>query len=140
MPRAAMRICLLTDQDLDVEEFPKGDWPCDPRPFLPEAEWTALQLHKDKAAGQIIEASRQGYDIFFNLCDGAWDEGRVGIEVVQTLEWLGLPFTGADSVFYEPTREAMKRVCRAWDIDTPCLLYTSPSPRDRTRSRMPSSA
>ena len=26
----------------------------------------------------------------------------------------------------------------AWD--NPCLLYTSPSPRDRTRSRMPSSA
>ena len=25
---------------------------------------------------------------------------------------------------------------RVW----PCLLYTSPSPRDRTRSRMPSSA
>ena len=24
--------------------------------------------------------------------------------------------------------------------DTICLLYTSPSPRDRTRSRMPSSA
>ena len=24
--------------------------------------------------------------------------------------------------------------------DGPCLLYTSPSPRDRTRSRMPSSA
>ena len=25
-------------------------------------------------------------------------------------------------------------------INVPCLLYTSPSPRDRTRSRMPSSA
>ena len=25
-------------------------------------------------------------------------------------------------------------------IEGPCLLYTSPSPRDRTRSRMPSSA
>ena len=25
-------------------------------------------------------------------------------------------------------------------IDNNCLLYTSPSPRDRTRSRMPSSA
>ena len=25
-------------------------------------------------------------------------------------------------------------------LDGPCLLYTSPSPRDRTRSRMPSSA
>ena len=26
------------------------------------------------------------------------------------------------------------------DVYNPCLLYTSPSPRDRTRSRMPSSA
>ena len=26
------------------------------------------------------------------------------------------------------------------DINYTCLLYTSPSPRDRTRSRMPSSA
>ena len=26
------------------------------------------------------------------------------------------------------------------DLVTTCLLYTSPSPRDRTRSRMPSSA
>ena len=26
------------------------------------------------------------------------------------------------------------------DTVKPCLLYTSPSPRDRTRSRMPSSA
>ena len=25
-------------------------------------------------------------------------------------------------------------------IDTPCLLYTSPSPRDKRQSRMPSSA
>ena len=28
----------------------------------------------------------------------------------------------------------------AWTYDKVCLLYTSPSPRDRTRSRMPSSA
>ena len=27
-----------------------------------------------------------------------------------------------------------------WDQFVDCLLYTSPSPRDRTRSRMPSSA
>ena len=29
---------------------------------------------------------------------------------------------------------------RHWGRDLNCLLYTSPSPRDRTRSRMPSSA
>ena len=28
----------------------------------------------------------------------------------------------------------------AWCLSITCLLYTSPSPRDRTRSRMPSSA
>ena len=27
-----------------------------------------------------------------------------------------------------------------WKWNKSCLLYTSPSPRDRTRSRMPSSA
>ena len=30
--------------------------------------------------------------------------------------------------------------CLQWDLKYTCLLYTSPSPRDRTRSRMPSSA
>jgi len=29
---------------------------------------------------------------------------------------------------------------RLVEVDITCLLYTSPSPRDRTRSRMPSSA
>ena len=35
-----------------------------------------------------------------------------------------------------PTKIYMTGSCRSWI----CLLYTSPSPRDRTRSRMPSSA
>ena len=117
-----MRICLLTDQELDADPFDPDDWPCDPRPFLPEAEWTVLTLEKESAVAQVIEASRDGYDLFFNLCDGAWDEGRVGVEVVETLQWLDVPFTGATKEFYEPTREAMKRVCRAWGIDTPAYV------------------
>ena len=32
------------------------------------------------------------------------------------------------------------RLIFAGDLVNSCLLYTSPSPRDRTRSRMPSSA
>src|SRR5665811_2592160 len=32
-------------------------------------------------------------------------------------------------------------ICKPCTVEiSPCLLYTSPSPRDRTRSRMPSSA
>ena len=36
--------------------------------------------------------------------------------------------------------EYKKKNIQLINIYTPCLLYTSPSPRDRTRSRMPSSA
>ena len=35
---------------------------------------------------------------------------------------------------------AASRTKTTADFYTACLLYTSPSPRDRTRSRMPSSA
>ena len=36
--------------------------------------------------------------------------------------------------------DATQRAAAAREIVDACLLYTSPSPRDRTRSRMPSSA
>ena len=36
--------------------------------------------------------------------------------------------------------EAIKELERQLEDTLGCLLYTSPSPRDRTRSRMPSSA
>lgn len=116
---AGLRVCLLTDQDLDQDPFPPGDWPCDPRPFLPQAEWSVATLEKARAVEQVVRLAGQGFDLFFNLCDGAWDEPRPGLEVVRTLERLGRPFTGADSAFYEPSREAMKRVCRAWGVETP---------------------
>ena len=42
------------------------------------------------------------------------------------------PISSAEGLALMRLAEALLRV--------PCLLYTSPSPRDRTRSRMPSSA
>jgi len=114
-----MRICLLTTQDLDAESFPADDWPCDPRPFLPEAEWHLTVLKKATAVETVTTRVQQGFDLFFNLCDGAADEARPGIEVVHTLARLNVPFTGATSEFYEPSREEMKRACHAQGIDTP---------------------
>lgn len=118
-----MRICLLTNQDLDSDSIHEDDWPADPRPYLPEAEWDLLVLEKETAVRQVSRAALRGYDLFFNLCDGAWDEEAPGIEVVQTLEKLDAPFTGATSEFFEPSREAMKRVCDAWGIDTPAYAF-----------------
>jgi len=117
-----MRICLLTTQDLDAEPFPADDWPCDPRPFMPEATWDVVVLTHAESVAMVTARVEQGYDVFFNLCDGAADEKRPGIEVVQTLERLSVPFTGATSVFYEPSRETMKRACAAEGIPTPAYV------------------
>ena len=46
------------------------------------------------------------------------------------------------SALAEPTEVPLTQEVQGEHIDEvrSCLLYTSPSPRDRTRSRMPSSA
>ena len=51
-------------------------------------------------------------------------EGMLGIVTEVTVKLIPVP-------------EKAQLVMAAFDD---CLLYTSPSPRDRTRSRMPSSA
>jgi D-alanine-D-alanine ligase len=118
-----MRICLLTTQDLDVDPFPADDWPCDPRPFYPEAEWHVETLHKATSVQQTIRMIHEGFDVYFNLCDGAADQEDVpGIEVVETLEQFGVAFTGSTSEFYEPTREEMKAACIAEGIATPAWV------------------
>lgn len=115
-----MKICLLTDAYADsTSPFKDHDLPCDPRPYLPEADWHSVALQRSTAVGTVEELAGMGFDLFFNLCDGAWGEDRPGIEVVQALERVDAAFTGATPEFYEPSREAMKRVCDAWDIPTP---------------------
>jgi hypothetical protein len=59
------------------------------------------KLHKATAVQQLGALRHEDFDVFVNLCDGAWDEDRAGIEVVQTLERFNLAFTGAGSAFYE---------------------------------------
>jgi D-alanine-D-alanine ligase-like ATP-grasp enzyme len=116
---ASMRICLLTNQDLLADPFAADDWPCDPRPFFSGAQWQVEYLKKSTSVEQITRRIQQGFDLFFNLCDGAADQGTPGIEVVKTLEEHGVAFTGATSEFYEPSREAMKLACRTESIATP---------------------
>ena len=62
---------------------------------------------------------------------GPWTEGMADDE--RILKRLALQ--GITSLGVEEAHSAMEKM-----IANDCLLYTSPSPRDRTRSRMPSSA
>ena len=45
-----------------------------------------------------------------------------------------------DTLFSESGNGGLREEARMKAIYNVCLLYTSPSPRDRTRYRMPSSA
>jgi D-alanine-D-alanine ligase len=101
------------------------DPPSDVVRHLQDHDCETVYIEKATAVRQVVELSRRGFDVFINLCDGAWDEDRPGIEVVQTLERMGLPFTGATSNFYEPTREMMKRVCHFWGIKAPAYVFAN---------------
>ena len=60
----------------------------------------------------------------------------VGADALRFSMIFGTP-KGADVIFSESILETGRNFAnKMWN----CLLYTSPSPRDRTRSRMPSSA
>ena len=129
-----MHICLLTTQDLDADPFPEDDWPCDPRPFMPEATWTVATLTgKVNSVRQVEGLIDSGkYDLFFNLCDGAADQDIPGIEVIQKLEERQVPYAGACSACYEPTRVEMKEACAKIGIATPnYVVATTPEDVER---------
>ena len=70
-------------------------------------------------------------------------EGEVGIEdilgEIRTV-MLSIPCPYCGKVPNEPVKPGMKVQCTACGRFYTCLLYTSPSPRDLSPSRMPSSA
>ena len=55
-----MRICLLTNQDLLADPFPADDWPCDPRPFYPDAQWEVECLSEGDLGRAGHPADRRG--------------------------------------------------------------------------------
>ena len=69
-----------------------------------------------------------------------------GWKSIKLYFMIGLPgeeqedLDGIISLSHEAVRAAKNRGQVTISLSTFCLLYTSPSPRDRTRSRMPSSA
>ena len=72
----------------------------------------------------------------------------VGFDFFGPADWLASQwnakkihvFASAKEVFLRQHAISVGEVKFVASLKTVCLLYTSPSPRDRTRSRMPSSA
>lgn len=128
-----MKIAILhSSYDNSCTPFATLDSVCDPSPYLAGHECRHFSIRKALAVRQVTQIASLDFDVAINLCDGAWDEDRAGIEVVQTLERLNFPFTGAGSAFYDPTREAMKMACHAADVLFPAyVMFRDPGDIDR---------
>lgn len=119
-----MRICILdSSYELSESVFKGVDIPVDPQLYLAGHDCEHHFLHKATAVQRVFALAKQGFDLFINLCDGEWDEDRAGIEVVQALERLGVPFTGANAAFYATNREKLKMACHYWSVQTPSAVF-----------------
>ena len=65
--------------------------------------------------------------------------GKYGSRIALEMAGRGAEVFAIDCV-EERVEQVADEVAIAITMDSTCLLYTSPSPRDRQKSRMPSSA
>lgn len=107
-----MRICLLTDEV--PEDF-------DPSPYLQGFNWEMVTM-TDPVMEVLRELdARREFDVYLNICEGYEkdddsDWSYDGIDVIKALEELNLPFTGADSSFFDPSREEMQSAADAHGV------------------------
>ena len=106
----ALKVCVLNDEQYH---------PFDPSEYLREYHWELYNLTRLNSVSVVRELVQRDFDVFLNICDASWDDVYPGPEVIKALEQAEVAFTGADSYFYDPSREAMKRVCRHHGISTP---------------------
>ena len=116
--------------------------------FVAATEWNDAKPEQREIVDQSIRASqlccllgiereRSTWPYFFNekgLHQGQQNTSRMLGEVFAPLDGIGCLATLGGAADLDPMDPGPSHTPLS------CLLYTSPSPRDRTRSRMPSSA
>ena len=109
-----MYLCVLSSTPDDP-----NDKPYDPSPHMNGFHWKHHQVQPKNVEKQIRDLMNEGVDVFFNLCDGTPDDALSGIGLVQVMEKLGAAFTGADSKFFDPSRQEMKAYAKKSNVPTP---------------------
>jgi len=115
-----MKICVLQpDYSRSEVDYKNYDPTRDLARLLPEHEVHHVALNKLSTYRQLKELSREGYDIFVNLCEGYLEWDIPSIDVIHTLELLHLPYTGATPTIYNPTKPLMKYVAHTVGVTSP---------------------
>ena len=115
-----MKICVLqSDYSASHADYGEYDPSRDLTALLPGHTVDHVQLNKLTTYRQLKRLASQGYDVFVNLCEGYPDWDVPGIDVIDTLERLRLPFTGPTSLLYDPSKFLMKYVAYTAGVRTP---------------------
>jgi D-alanine-D-alanine ligase-like ATP-grasp enzyme len=114
-----MYICVLAS--LPDENDP----PYDPSHYMNGYRWKQHMVQPTNVELQIKSLMDEGVDVFVNLCDGTPDDPLSGIALVQAMEKFNAAFTGADSKFFDPTRDEMNNAARRVSVPTPNWIFVS---------------
>ena len=106
-----MKICVLQpDYSTSAVDYQYYDPPRNVSHLLPDVQFDHVFLNKLTTYKQLLDLSKKGYDCFVNLCEGYLEWEVPSIDVIYTLELLNLPFTGPNTLLYDPPKELMKYV------------------------------
>lgn len=94
-----MHVCVLIDEGYD--EF-------DPGNYLKDYTWERVVIDSPVLESLRAIYKSKEFDCYLNLCEGFEEPYYSGLDVVRALETLQVPFTGADSRCFSPTREKME--------------------------------
>jgi D-alanine-D-alanine ligase-like ATP-grasp enzyme len=120
-----INVCVLTssydESKSDLKDY--DDYECTPQHYFSDNNIYKFETQKilKKSSHETIKnlINSKQYDVYFNLCDGAEDEDRAGMDVVLSLEHYNVPFTGARSKYYELNKVEMKKIAKQYDINVP---------------------
>jgi D-alanine-D-alanine ligase len=122
-----MKVCVLQpDYGSSEVDYRNYDPPRNLSHLLPDAQVDHVFLNKLTVFRQLKELGKQGYDIFVNLCEGYPEWDIPGIDVIQSLEALGLPYTGPTPDLYDPPKPLMKYAAFASGVAVPAFALLEP--------------
>ncbi len=128
-----MKICVL-QPSYEGSTVPYGDYdpPRDLSSLLPDDEVVHAFLKKATVYSQLRTLSRQGVEVFVNLCEGYLDWDIPSIDVIHALNTLNVPYTGPSIDLFDPSKQQMKLVAWYAGVATPrSVIVATPADLDR---------
>ncbi len=120
-----IKICVLIMDYSTSTQYPGYIPSEDPRYYLTELPWEGEKvfINKSNVFSQIQEVAKKNYDVFFNLCNGRPEEDLPGVEVIQALESLNLPYVGSSEKPFRLNKKQQKQNAIKNGINTPNFYF-----------------